>query len=142
MYIARTLIAIGLLAASIVVAAHFILTPFYQDTMDIDRMWFVLNWVMAVAAVIALIVNYHRYRVTDAQSADGVVNRQYLQVTVALFASLTLVIWFFWNWFDDLTIGSGSQSDIRLIMWSIIDPLFVLVTGATGLHVWRFGRPK
>ena len=43
MIIARTLIAIGLLAMSIVVAAHFILTPFYQDTMDIDQMWFVLN---------------------------------------------------------------------------------------------------
>ena len=65
MIIARTLIAIGLMAVSIVVAAHFILTPFYQDIMDIGRMWNVLNWFMAVAAVIALIVNYHRYRVTD-----------------------------------------------------------------------------
>ena len=59
---------------------------------------------------------------------------------MALIASLVLVIWFLWNWFDDLTVASGSQSDVRLIMWSIIDPLFVLVTGATGLHVWRFGR--
>ena len=142
MIIVRTLVSACLLLVSIVVAAHFVFTPFYQDTMDIGRMWFVLNWFMAVAAVVALIVNYHRYRVTDGQSGDGSVNRQYLQVSVGLFASLTLVIWYFWNWFDDLTITSGSQSDIRLIMWSIIDPLFVLVTGATGLHLWRFGRPK
>ena len=87
MIIARTLVAAGLMLISIVVAAHFIFTPFYQDTMDIGRMWTVLNWFMAVAAVIALIVNYHRYRVTDGQSGDGSVNRQYLQVNVALFAS-------------------------------------------------------
>ena len=142
MFIARTMIAIGLLAVSIVVAAHFILSPFYQDTMDIGLMWDILNWFMAVAAIIALIVNYHRFQVTDGQSGDGPVTRQYLQVNVALFASILLVIWFLWNWFDNLMIGSEPQSDIRLIFWSIIDPLFVLVTGATGLHVWRFGRPK
>ena len=140
MIIARTLVAAGLMLVSVVVAAHFILSPFYQDTMDIDRMWFVLNWFMAVAVVIALIVNYHRFKATGGDSGDGPVDRQYLRVSVALFASLTLVIWFFWNWFDDLTVASGSQSDTRLVMWAFIDPLFVLVTGATGLHVWRFGR--
>ena len=105
MFIARTMIAIGLLAVSIVVAAHFILTPFYQNTMDIGLMWDILNWFMAVAAIIALIVNYHRFQVTDGQSGDGPVTRQYLQVNVALFASILLVIWILWNWFDNLTIG-------------------------------------
>ena len=105
MFIARTMIAIGLLAVSIVVAAHFILTPFYQDTMDIGLMWDILNWFMAVAAIIALIVNYHRFQVTDGQSGDGPVTRQYLQVNVALFASILLVIWILWNWFDNLMIG-------------------------------------
>ena len=142
MMIARTLVAAGLMIVSVVVAAHFILSPFYQDTMDIDRMWFVLNWFMAVASVIALVVNYHRYKATGAQSGEGEVDRQYLKVNAALIASLGLVIWFFWNWFDDLTAASGSQSDTRLIMWAFIDPLFVLVTGATGLHVWRFGRTQ
>ena len=140
MIIARTLVAAGLMLVSVIVAAHFILSPFYQDVMEIDRMWFVLNWFMAAGSVIALIVNYHRYKAVGAQSGEGPVDRQYLKVNVALIMSLVLVIWFFWNWFDDLTVASGSQSDIRLIMWSIIDPLFVLVTGATGLHVWRFGR--
>ena len=140
MIIARALVAAGLMLVAVVVAAHFILTPFYQDVMNIDRMWFVLNWFMAAASIIALVVNYHRYKATGAQSGDGAVDRQYLKVNAALLSSLLLVIWFFWNWFDDLTVASGSQSDIRLIMWSIIDPLFVLVTGATGLHVWRFGR--
>lgn len=140
MIIARALVAAGLMLVAVVVAAHFILTPFYQDVMNIDRMWFVLNWFMAAASIIALVVNYHRYKATGAQSDDGAVDRQYLKVNAALLSSLLLVIWFFWNWFDDLTVASGSQSDIRLIMWSIIDPLFVLVTGATGLHVWRFGR--
>ena len=64
MIIARTLVAAGLMLVSVVVAAHFILSPFYQDVMDIDRMWFVLNWFMAVASVIALGVNYHRYKAT------------------------------------------------------------------------------
>ena len=140
MTIARTLISAGLMLVAAIVAAHFILSPFYQDVMDIDRMWFVLNWFMAAGSIIALVVNYHRYKATGAQSGEGPVDRQYLKVTVALIASLVLVIWFLWNWFDDLTAASGSQSDIRLIMWAFIDPLFVLVTGATGLHVWRFGR--
>ena len=142
MIIVRTLVSACLLLVSIVVAAalriHAVLSRHDGHWQNVVR----VELVHAVAAVVALIVNYHRYRVTDGQSGDGSVNRQYLQVSVALFASLTLVIWYFWNWFDDLTITSGSQSDIRLIMWSIIDPLFVLVTGATGLHVWRFGRGK
>ena len=45
-------------------------------------------------------------------------------------------MWFFWNWFDDLTVADGAQSDTRLVLWAFIDPLYVLVACVTSCTLW------
>ena len=112
--------AFWLLAAA--VALHFMFTPFYDGAADPGQIWDILNWFMAVAVSGALVLHYLRKRTLDIQSDDGAVTRGYLEANLALYASVVLTVWFFWNWFDALTIGAGPQSDNRLLMWVFIDP--------------------
>ena len=129
--------AFWLLAAA--VALHFMFTPFYDGAADPGQIWDILNWFMAVAVSGALVLHYLRKRTLDSQSDDGAVTRGYLEANLALYASVVLTVWFFWNWFNTLTIGAGPQSDNRLLMWAFIDPLFVLISGVTGCYLWRCG---
>ena len=46
----------------------------------------------------------------EGRGADGV-TREYMEVNLALYVAAFLSIWFFWNWFDDLTVADGVQSE-------------------------------
>ncbi len=124
-----------LLAAA--VALHFIFTPFYDAVLDVAQVWKILNWPMAVGVVVALIVQCYRKRALGSRTADGPITREYLDINIAFYASLVLTLWFFWNWFDALTTGTGPQSDTRLVFWAFVDPMFVLISGVTGCYLWR-----
>ncbi len=137
MALMKKLIAMGLILVSIAVALHFMFTPFYPDSVDVSEIWDILDWFMAAAMAVTLIVHYLRKRVFDAKDANGSITREYLEVNVALYASIALTLWFFWNWFDNLTVGAGPQSDTNLINWMLIDPLLVIVFGVTGCHLLR-----
>ena len=130
-------VALGVIAVG--VAAHFILDPFYEDAVNTGRMWNVVNWFMAFGVVVALIVNYLRKRALGGSGPDGPTTREYMEVNLVFYVTIMLALWFFWNWFDDLTIGEGPQSDGRLLIWSVINPLFVVVAGITSLHLWSGG---
>jgi hypothetical protein len=130
-------VALGVIAVG--VAAHFIFDPFYEDAVNTGRMWNVVNWFMAFGVVVALIVNYLRKRALGGSEPDGPTTREYMEVNLVFWAAIMLALWFFWNWFDDLTTGEGPQGDGRLLIWSLINPLFVVVAGITSLHLWRGG---
>lgn len=137
MDIVKRLLAAYLVAIATAVALHFIFASFYRDAVDTGQLWNILNWFMAVAVLVTLIVRYLGKVKLDRQGSDGSVTRKYLEVNAALYLAAVLTIWFFWNWFDDLMVGADSQSDIRLILWAFIDPLFVLIVGTTGCRLWQ-----
>lgn len=119
------------------IALHFVFTPLYDDVMDIGEMWGALNIVMAVAALGALAIHLYRKRVLDSQEGDGGITRQYLETNLMVYLSVALTLSFFWNWIDDLTIYPAAQDTVRLVLWSFINPLFVVVAGVTGCYLWR-----
>lgn len=127
------LVAILMLASAIVVAAHFILSPFYGDAVDTGSIWNVLNWIMAAGVLIALAVNFMRRRA--AGGASGA-----FAVSALFYATALLALWFFWNWFEELAAGSDDSGDmVNSIVWVLVDGMYPLVIGSTACHLWSSG---
>ena len=140
----KKLIAVALIALSVVVAVHFIFSPFYADAVDVGLVWDILNYFMAAAAITLMVVHYQRKREFDARGSNGSITREYLEVNLAAYGAILLAIFFLWNWFDNLFVGGGfafvtdePQSDTRLIFWGLLDPLLVIAYGTTGCHLLR-----
>ena len=114
---------------AVAVGVNFIITPLYHPGGDEPfTAWAVMNWFMAVSAVIVLLGSFARKRRMDAGEAD---TRTSLEVNIVFYAALGLFLWFFWNWFGALTDQANGT------LWAFIDPLFVLVVGPSGLRIWR-----
>ncbi len=118
----QVLVAVG-------VGVHFIITPLYHPGGDAPfTAWEVMNWFMAVSAVIVLVGSFMRKRRMDADEAD---TRTSLEVNIVFYAALGLFLWYFWNWFGVFSDQANGT------LWAFIDPLFVLVVGPAGLRMWR-----
>ena len=124
-------IVLGLAAAAVLL--HFTLSAFYEESVDVDDIWFVLNWVMAFCVIVTLATAYVLKR---EHGGDGDTNR-FICVNAAFYAAAVLAVLFFWNWFDDLTVGEDGQSQTRLFYWVIVDVLFVLLVGTVSARLWR-----
>ena len=126
-------VVLGLMA--VVVLFHFVLNTFYEDAVDPNSIWHVLNWVMAVGVIVTLALTYVRRGRLEADSATTT----YICVNVAFYAAVVLAILFFWNWFDDLTAGEDGQSPTRGYYWVIINVTFVVLVGTVSARLWRGG---
>ena len=78
------------------------------------------------------------------EESDGSLNRQYFEVNLAFYASIVLVLWYYWNFFGSLfpETESAAVGLIHLEMWTLVDPLFVLVSGVTGFRLWRMAAMR
>ncbi len=136
MDVVKRLLAVFLIVAALAVTVHFVASALYEDAVDVGLGWNILNWPMAAVVVVALVVHYLRKRALDRTETDGSITREYVEVNLALYATIVLALWFFWNWTDDL-MSSEAQSQLRRTFWVFIDPLFVLIGGITGMRLWR-----
>ena len=124
-------IVLGLMAVAVLL--HFVLSPFYPDSWDVDLMWNVLNWFMAFGVIAILVLTYLHKRGVGADSDTNA----FICVNVAFYAAAFMAILFFWNWFDDLTVGEDGQSQTHRNFWVVIDALFVILAGEVSAHLWR-----
>ena len=129
-------VLLGLMAAAVLL--HFVLSPFYEDALDPLSVWHVLNWIMALGVLIALLVTYTHKRGTGPDADTNA----FICVNVAFYAAAVLAILFFWNWFDDLTVGEEGQSQTRRFFWVFINTLFVILLGTLSAHLWKDNAPK
>jgi hypothetical protein len=136
MDILKRVVAVYLVGISMVVAAHFILSSFYPDSLDAGQLWDILNPFMAVATVAVMAVHWVRKHRLDSGSQNGI-TREYLEANIAFYAAALLTVWLFWNWFDAVAAGGEQQGQTHRILWALIDPLFIILVGVTGCHVWR-----
>ena len=124
-------VVLGLMAVAVLF--HFVLSPFYKDSVDPISVWHVLNWFMAFGVIATLVATYLHKRGVGADSDTN----SFICVNVAFYAAAFLAILFFWNWFDDLTVGEDGQGQTRRNFWVLIDALFVIVAGAASAHLWK-----
>ncbi len=136
MDILKRVVAVYLVGISMVVAAHFILSSFYPDSLNAGQLWDILNPLMAVATVAVMAVHWVRKHRLDSGSQDAI-TREYLEANIAFYAAALLTVWLFWNWFDAVAAGGEQQGQTHRILWALIDPLFIILVGVTGCHVWR-----
>ena len=134
MNLLKRLLALVLGLLGIAVLFQLVFSPFYPAAVDIDWVWNVLNWFIAFGVTAALIATYLYKR---GLSVDSSTDREFICANTAFYAAAVLAIWFFWNWFDDLTVGEEGQSAVRLIFWSFINPLFIILMGAVSARLWR-----
>ena len=127
-------LAIVLAIIALAVAFHFIFSSFYTDSVNPNQVWEILDWFMAFAVVVALVVTYMQKRGIESGTTD---TNRFISVNAAFYAAAWLAIWFFWNWFDNLSLGEEPQGELRLTFWGFIDPLFIIVVGSVSARLWR-----
>ncbi len=130
----QRLLAVLFGAIALVVTVQFVVSSFYQDAVDLDQVWTYVDWLIALGVLAGLIVHYLRKRALGRPAES--ITREYLEVNLAFYLTVMLALWFFWNWFDDLTVGAESQDATHLLMWTFVNPLFVVISGFTGFHLW------
>lgn len=116
-----------------VVGVLFFLTPVYDDGSTGYPAWAVVNWFMAPTVLTALAASFvWKLGLNRGEAADGDLRRS-LEVNALFYSALVLALWYLSNWFGDLV---GREVPL---LWSFIDPLYVAVTGACGVRLWRSG---
>ena len=128
--LARLLSAYSM-AMALVVALYFTATPIIHGDAEEFPIWEVINYFQAVAVVIALLASFMHKRVME-NNADTANVIRFLRVNIAFYSALWLFIWFFWKWFVTLNGDGGPE-----LPWTLIDPLFVIVVGVVGRHMWQ-----
>ena len=159
MSVFKKILAVYCGAVSVIVAGYFILTLFITDSNtllgylnDLNvftfftkghagelGVWLMIDALMALAIIIALVLNAvrkHRLRVGDP---DEPVTREYLEVNVSFYSTILLALWFFWNWIYSLYPENEPETValIHLEWWAWIDPMAAIIAGATAAYLWR-----
>lgn len=138
MDVIRKLLAVFLSVVAFLVAVHFVFNSFYRDSLDAVDVWSVLDWPIALAIVIALVVHFRR-KFALKREADQAVSREYVEANVAVYGTALVALWFFSNWFTFLNLGTEGESVANVVVWAFVDALIVLVLAATGHYLWRSG---
>lgn len=130
-------VILGLIALAVLV--HFVFTPFYADSVNPGQVWRTLNWFMALGTIVILVSTFLDKR--RIGSGENSTTKEYIAVNVAFYASALLAIWLFWDWSDSLNT-TELQGQIHLHYWGFIDPLYIILSGVVGIHLWHDNPAK
>ena len=131
----KRVLSVFLIIIAFAVFFNLILTPVYHDGSPDYPVWKVLNWFMAVAVVISLVVNFRRrfaigdWRFTDLEN---------LLVSTTYYASIALTMLFFWGWLWTLNPESetGDAVTSHVFYFPLMNTIFVIVALTTGRYLW------
>ncbi len=128
------LIAVYLFLAGVAVGAYFIISPIYAGQGNPGHagdVWNVLNWFMAAAALLLMLVTFAHVRALAAGAStwDKFVANGRFHLAAAL------LIAFFSNWFADLWGGDGSSPSS--IIWIFANVAMPILAVEMALQLWR-----
>ena len=124
-------VILGLTALGVFV--NFVFAPFYGEVLDVESIWFVLNWFMTFAVIVALITAYVDKRSADTSGNDA---RTYIAANAAFYAAAVLAVLYLSNWINELVVDGGNEGDVRLFFWGLIDTLFVVLMARMSVRLW------
>ena len=139
MRLIKQILAVGIIATAVAAWVLWVVTPLIHDGADDYPFWQILNFFMAASVLVVLVNNAAaKWTFDRAHPGDTTISREWLVVNLLFFASLVLAAWFYWNWFYYFVPeNEPGAADIHLEMWTLINPLFYLVCGATGFRMFR-----
>ncbi len=128
----RKLLGAHLMGTAVFVAVWFVVNPFF----DVNGVWDVANYLMAVPLVAALLLNSRRtVEDREGERGDGSGPRS-LTANLCLYVTVGVALLFFRNWFLVMSGADGDDSTTGLV-WIVVNVLFPLIAGATGAAPWR-----
>ncbi len=119
------------LVIAVLVGVFFFITPLFDDGSTGYPTWVILNWFMAPGVAIACAASL-RWKLALSTGGEPDI-RNYIGDNVLFYSALVLALWYLSNWLGDMV---GEEVPL---LWSFIDPLYVAVTGACGVRLWRAG---
>ena len=127
-------IALYLLLVCLAVGAYFVISPLYAgqgNLADASDVWDILNWFMAVAAILLVLVTFvgTRSLADDATSWDKLVANGRFHIAVAL------LLGFLNNWFASQW-GEGGFEPVAFL-WVVIDIAMPILAVEMAIKLWR-----
>ena len=114
--------------------AQFLFNTRYDNPQPV---WDVMNYVSALAILIALAVNFTHMR---SLPNDEPVTIARLSVHVLFYVNAALAIWFFRNWIYLLTLDEGASASVPVdVIWDFVAAMIPLVLATTGWRLWQTG---
>ena len=84
--------AVYLVGVAVVVALYFIINPLHAESYNPENVWFVLDILMVIGAVIALGFNTWR-KVRERGRSDGdPITRRYVEVNLLFYATVAVTV--------------------------------------------------
>ena len=123
-------VILGLTALAVLI--HFVLSPFYEDVIEGHDVWNILNWFMSFGVIAVLVLTYLAKK--DVGRASD--TNTYIRVNVGFYVAAALAVLFFWNWFNELAVGGGSEGEVNGIYWVLIDVLYVILVTRVSMSLW------
>ena len=128
----KKLLGAYLMGTAVFVAVWFVVNPFF----DVNGVWDVANYLMAVALVAALVLNARRtFEDREGERGDGP-NLRSLTANLCLYLSAGVALLFFRNWFLEIA-GADDYNSTTGLVWVVVNVLFPLTAGTTGAALWR-----
>ena len=115
--------------------AQFLFNTLYDNPQPV---WDVMNYVSALAILIALAANFAHMR---SQSGGGEpLSLARLGAHVLFYANAVLAIWFFRNWIYLLALDEGASARVPVdVIWDFVAVMIPLVLATTGRRLWQRG---
>ena len=134
---AMTLRVVGglLMVYAMLYLAQFLFNTLYDNP---QQVWDVMNYVSALAILIALAANFAHMR---SQSGTGEpLNLARLGAHTLFYASAVLAVWYFRNWIYLLALDEGESASVPIdVIWDLVAVMIPLVLATTGRRLWQRG---
>lgn len=122
-----------LLVTAAVVGVFFVVSPFFESTIDVIAIWNnVMRPLRAAGIVLALVILWMDVRGTSPAGVAG------LSARLAFYAAVALAIVFFRASAVGLAESAGYGTDLFALSWTVVNVLYVPIAGAVG---WRLLIP-
>ena len=136
MSVFKRLAAAYMLLVAVAVAAHFLVTQFYDPMLEGTALtvWRVLDPLMVIGVAAALIAAFARKRTLDAGADEQPVSREYLSANAMFYYSAALLIALLYNWFG-VEFADPPNDDGQV--WILIDTTLPILLAASGVRLLR-----
>ena len=141
MQLVTKIVAAYLVIVGLAVFLNLIATPLYHDGSPDYPTWKILNWFMAVAALIILAVGFLRKRVLDSAGEEGASTLDHVRGSFVFYGGIVLTMLFFWEWFWTLNPDSetGEAVTSHMVYFPLVDALFTVLALIVGKRMWNAG---
>ena len=141
MQLVTKIVAAYLVIVALAVFLNLIATPLYHDGSPDYPTWKILNWFMAVAVLIILVVGTLRKRVLDSAGEEGASTLDHVRGSFVFYGGVVLAMLFYWEWFWTLNPDSetGEAVTSHMVYFPLVDALLTVLALIVGKRMWSAG---